>query len=102
MNGGAMTQQDRDRLTRVEVQLEGLQREARETKENLKSLNNDFQALAKEIRQSLSSVAANLSQPLDQLTGGKKALVALGAIITGIVTVVGTVMGIIAYFRPPH
>lgn len=103
--GRAMTELsdfDRDRITRVETRVENLQRQVESSRGDFKELQRDFYKLGTEIRTSLAAITSKLSQPLDEMSGGKKVLIAIGGIIVFLVTVLNGILGAVAFFRPPH
>lgn len=82
--------------------MENLQRQVESSRGDFKELQRDFYKLGTEIRTSLAAITSKLSQPLDEMSGGKKVLIAIGGIIVFLVTVLNGILGAVAFFRPPH
>lgn len=90
--------EDRDRITRLEVQMEQVHTDVTELKKDLRAATDEWRKLMSDFRMALVQQGMNFNRPLDRMSGGWKTATIIGGIIIGVVTIANDISAIIEHF----
>lgn len=94
-----MSPEDRDRITRLEVQMEQVHNDVLDLKIELKSATDEWRKLITEFRIALINQGLTIKKPLDQLSGGWKVITILAAIAVGAGTIATDIITLIEHLK---
>lgn len=98
-----LTDAERERLVLVEAGLREARRDVAELRKDFRQAIHDLRNVVQELKLALAlqgrDTTMAIARPMDRFTGIKLALVGLGGVIVFAVTVVGGVLGILAFFK---